>query len=311
MVAARRGRPSSALMQAALTAAEHGHHVFPLHPRAKTPAYKKDWRSHATVDPDRIRHIWRQRPYNVGLACEPSGLLVIDLDPAHGEQAPAPWTGLSHGHEVLAAIAAEAGHPYPGQTYTVATPSDGRHLYFRAPHIPQLPNTAGTLGWRIDTRGHGGYIVAAGSILPHGAYTVIDPRPPQPLPSWLITRLTPAPPPPRRPTHIDVSSISRYVQKALHEQAARVRAAARGQRHTALLKAANSLGRIVGAEVVDEHNRPLPAILDYNTAYTVLYNAALTHLGIEGFTDDEAIRTITDGLHHGSTHARRITLHHT
>ncbi|WP_433206747.1 bifunctional DNA primase/polymerase [Nocardia sp. CA-107356] len=310
MVASRRSRHSARLMQAALTAAEHGHHVFPLRTLAKTPAYKEHWLHHATADPDEVRRIWRERPYNVGIACAPSGLYVIDLDPSHGEQAPAPWAGLAHGREVLVAIAQDAGHPFPGSTYTVATPSSGLHLYFRAPTTIRLPNTSGTVGWRIDTRGDGGYIVAAGSVLPHGNYTVIDPRPPQPLPAWLITKLTPPPLPTRRPSRpVDIDRANRYVQVALHAQADRVRAAPRGQRHTILLLAANSLGRIVGADILDENRQPLAlGILDYSTAYAVLYDAASTHIGIDDFTDTEAARTITDGLNHGSAHSRQITL---
>jgi hypothetical protein len=55
----------------------------------------------------------------------------------------------------------------PDRTYTVATASGGEHLYFRQPVGLQLRNTQGEhgsgLGWCIDTRGHGGFVVAAGS----------------------------------------------------------------------------------------------------------------------------------------------------
>ena len=54
------------------------------------------------------------------------------------------------------------------------------------------------LGWLIDTRGHGGYVVAPGSYvdLPDGTgrYEVIYDRTPAPLPDWLCALLT-APPP--------------------------------------------------------------------------------------------------------------------
>ncbi|WP_181063634.1 bifunctional DNA primase/polymerase [Nocardia nova] len=309
MVATRRGRPSTALMQAALTAAAHGHHVFPLHPRAKTPAYEGDWLLHATTDPDLIRGIWRERPYNIGIACAPSELYVIDLDPAHGVTAPAPWTGLTHGRDVLTALAERAGHPYPGDTYTVATPSGGWHLYFHAPTTVRLPNTAGTLGWRIDTRGDGGYVVAAGSVLRHGTYTVVNPRSPQPVPAWLITRLTRPPRPPRPPRTVDVGHTHRYVQVALRVQSDRVRHAPRGERHTILVSAAYSLGRLVGADILDDRGHVIgQGILDYQTAYDVLREAAATHIGVENFTDTEAERTIIDGLDHGSAQRHQIRL---
>ena len=46
---------------------------------------------------------------------------------------PARFNGAQHGSDVLAMLAAEAGAVEPTDTYTVATPSGGRHLYFRAP----------------------------------------------------------------------------------------------------------------------------------------------------------------------------------
>jgi hypothetical protein len=60
-------------------------------------------------------------------------------------------------------LAADAGERYPGHTFTVTTPSGGRHLYFRIPTDVAVRNAVGRLGWKIDTRGSGGF-VAAGSI---------------------------------------------------------------------------------------------------------------------------------------------------
>lgn len=64
------------------------------------------------------------------------------------------------------------------------TPSGGAHLYYRAPEGAELRNTCGRLGWRIDTRAHGGYVLAAGSRLsgPAGArYEVLRDQAPAPL----------------------------------------------------------------------------------------------------------------------------------
>ena len=51
------------------------------------------------------------------------------------------------------------------------------------------------LGWLIDTRGHGGYVVAPGSVvdLPGGGtgqYEAVYDRPPAPLPDWITALLT-------------------------------------------------------------------------------------------------------------------------
>ena len=57
-----------------------------------------------------------------------------------------------------------------------------------------LRNTAGRLGWKIDTRGHGGFVVAAGSLRRDGRYRITRHREIAPLPAWLTRALTPATP---------------------------------------------------------------------------------------------------------------------
>ena len=138
----------------------------------------------------------RPRPYNIGIATGPSGLLVIDLDkPKPGEVPPPRWAlpGITDGADVLAALCERHGQPFPWETFMVRTRRGGLHLYFTAPPGVRLGNTSGRnergLGWLIDTRGHGGYVVAPGSFvdLPDGTgrYEVIYDRPPAPLPEWL------------------------------------------------------------------------------------------------------------------------------
>ncbi|WP_425297260.1 bifunctional DNA primase/polymerase [Nocardia abscessus] len=67
-------------------------------------------------------------------------------------------------------------------------------LYYRAPRTPALRNTIARLGWRIDSRGHGGYVVAAGSQLPEGLYRRLADRAPILLPQWLSGLLSPPAP---------------------------------------------------------------------------------------------------------------------
>lgn len=133
-------------------------------------------------------------PWNVAVSTGSSGLLVIDLDAGRGASAPPQWAGAHGGYDVLERLAAAAGEPPPSDTYTVATPG-GLHLYFRQPSGVRLRNTQGALGWRIDTRGHGGYVIAAGSVRPEGLYRVAKRSPVAELPDWLITVLTPPPAP--------------------------------------------------------------------------------------------------------------------
>ena len=108
-----------------------------LVPGKKMPAVEKDWEHAATTDHLTIARIWRQAPYNIGVATGPSRLLVVDLDlPKHpADLPPDPWRsrGAVTGADVLALVADDAGSPATPATYTVTTPSGGQHLYFRQP----------------------------------------------------------------------------------------------------------------------------------------------------------------------------------
>jgi hypothetical protein len=103
-----------------------------------------------------------------------SGLAVIDIDGPQGEAA---WADLCE----------RFGEPPP--TYEVRTPRGGRHLYFTG----ELPNTVQKLGAKIDTRGVGGFVVAAGSRTVAGPKTVdgdyvaLNDLAPAALPAWVGT----------------------------------------------------------------------------------------------------------------------------
>ncbi|MFI6041909.1 bifunctional DNA primase/polymerase [Nocardia sp. NPDC051321] len=275
----------TALLDAAIDNAGRGFHIFPLHPGTKVPVIEH-WQDKATRDLDRIRRWWRRWPSdNVAAACLPSGLHVLDLDTRHGHRS-SPRPSLDpDGRDALAKLAAQHHQPLPIPTYTVQTPSTGLHLYYRAPPTPVLRNTIARLGPHIDSRGSGGYVVAAGSVLPHGTYQLLDDRPPISLPSWLTELL--APPPAAHPpqTGIAVHHPDAYIQAAVSNQCARIRNARTGTRHREVLLAANSLGRLVGA-----------GLLGYIHAETALLDATAVHVGVDDFTAAEAHRTIADGL---------------
>ncbi|SHF82094.1 bifunctional DNA primase/polymerase [Streptoalloteichus hindustanus] len=290
------GTPADRLLRAAMSAAERGWPVMPLYPRSKR-AVLRDWEHRATVDPETIRHWWAAQPYNIGIATGPAGLVVLDLDDAHGQPPPEPWAaeGVAHGRDVLAVLARRAGAPPPPRTYTVATPRGGEHRYFLAPAHHHLRCTVGSLGWRVDTRASGGYVTGAGSVHNGRIYTVADPSPVAPLPEWLVTALTP--PPPREPAHPHLPSrrADAYLRAIVEDEADRVAHAVVGERNTTLFKAAATLGSLVAGGELDEH-----------TARAVLDDAAATHLGVEGFTATESARTIDSGLRHGARQPRRL-----
>ncbi|MFI8314540.1 bifunctional DNA primase/polymerase [Streptomyces microflavus] len=254
-------RAPSALLCAALQAAERDWHVFPLRPRDKRPALHgetscpatgdctsghRKWEQRATTDPDRIRKAWSTGAFNVGLATGPSGLVVVDLDPVKAKDP----KGTPDGVTSLQALCERAGQTVPA-TYRTRTASGGHHLYFTAPPGARLGNSAGKLGTHIDTRAHGGYVLAPGSTLPHGTYDVVDPTEPVPLPEWLHILLTPR----QASRGLMVASVpvraSRYAAAALKAETAAVAEAGEGSRNWTLIRAARALGRFIPSGDLD------------------------------------------------------------
>ncbi|GGU59086.1 bifunctional DNA primase/polymerase [Lentzea flava] len=162
-----------------------------------------------------------------------------------------------------------------------------------------MRNTVGLLGWRIDSRGHGGFIVAAGSVLRTGRYRVESDRPIADLPAWLLPLLTP---PTRAPEPIDAAVLGDTALPWPNGAAATTTCAPSPAgwppRRSAsaaapLLRAAATLGRLVaGGEY------------DHDEAAAALHQAAAR---LRGFPAREATRTITDGLTWGAQRPRRLS----
>ncbi|MDT7785199.1 MAG: hypothetical protein QOF58_3618 [Pseudonocardiales bacterium] len=304
-----RRRPAPRLMGVALAAALSGLYVFPLWPRSKTPCLHGKrrcqgtgvcaeghlgWEQRATIDPDLIRYWWGASPTsNVGIACGPSNLYVLDLDAAHGEEPPPEWAEAQHGSDVLARLAEQAGQPYPDDTYTVISPTPSKHLYFEVDEDFPLRNTAGRAGWRIDSRGAGGFIVAAGSMRRDGLYTVARRAPIAPFPLWLVPHFTPPPrPEPELIVFGDVRPLSDARRQAyLDSVAATVANAGPGTAHDTLVRAAFTLGRLVGGgEFTDDDARGALHIAAQQRRIPV----------------QEADSAISDGLEAGHRSPRRL-----
>ncbi len=190
----------------ALHMAGEGHAVFPIctpvptggcqqHGRDCGEAGKRplirDNLGRATTDPASIAKWWHRWPTaNIGIACQASGLVVVDPD-AHGMEA---WRRLVDEHPDLSA------------TRTVQTGGDGLHVYYRAGDMP-VRNSASRIAPGIDVRGDGGYVVAPGSLHASGKRYLADAVPIAPFPSILremVTRnrapLRTAPLPAKQPT---------------------------------------------------------------------------------------------------------------
>ncbi|MFG2128346.1 bifunctional DNA primase/polymerase [Streptomyces sp. NPDC048751] len=249
------------LLAWALEAARRDWHVIPLRQQDKRPAGHaqkycpgtgrctgghKTPEERATTDHDLLVAAWAHRPYNIGIATGPSGLLVVDLDTLK----PNDPKGTPDGATSLQALCERAGHAAPS-TYRVRTARGGEHLYFTQPPGARLHSTAGRLAKKIDTRGWGGYVVAAGSTTPDGAYTVLDDRPPIVLPDWLHEALKP----PQRPAQaasVPLTTRARgYAAAALRGEVDNVAHAADGARNATVLRAARALGRLVASGDLD------------------------------------------------------------
>jgi hypothetical protein len=192
-------------------------------------------------------------------------------------------------------LAEQAGQPAPLDTYTVTTPTGGAHLYFTAPAELTMRNTASALGWRIDTRANGGFVVVAGSVREQGYYTVTNPAAITELPAWLAAALTPPPAPEvtAEPLGLPRRRASTYVRAIVDSEAYAVATAGTGTRHHTRLKAARTLGRLVGGDELDEQS-----------AYDALRDAAHHHIGNE-CTEYEVDQDIRNGLAYGRQLPRR------
>lgn len=307
------------LLDAALWAAEQGWPVFPLKPRGSFPALHsredcpqtgacadghRTWEQRATDQPARIHGCWTHDDYNVGLATGPGGLCVIDMDvPKPGKPVPDRWAqqGAQSGMDVFLLVCADAGQTPPLDTFTVTTPSGGTHLYYTAPQDVELRITQGErghgLGWGIDTRAWGGYVVAPGSTRRDGTYTITNTQAPAPLPRWLVNRLTPDPLPPQQPSNVTPISgrRSKFLQSAINSEIERVTNAEQGGRNFALYCAANALGQLVAGGALDEQE-----VTD------LLLHAAQSHVAVGAYRWIQARKTIASGLRAGAKRPRKV-----
>lgn len=164
------------MLEAALSCFRRGWSVIPLIPRGKRPLVR--WAPYQRIRADEAKlTAWFRRwpEANLGIVTgEISGLVVLDVDPAHG------------GGESLTRLEAETG-PLP-RTAQALSGGGGRHFYFSHPRQPS-PNRAGVRPG-LDLRGDGGYVTAPPSVHPSGrpyAWVVSpDEAPLAPLPAWLM-----------------------------------------------------------------------------------------------------------------------------
>ena len=133
--------------------AQDGFRVFPIKANGKTPAVD-DWDERATTDLRQIQAWWSGNPrLNVGVATG-GKFAVVDADVPKKP-------GDADGRPSLDML--KLLHMPP--SFGVATPSGGEHLYVEVEHEVRngVKHSKDYPG--IDTRGMGGYVVGAGSVV--------------------------------------------------------------------------------------------------------------------------------------------------
>jgi KaiC/GvpD/RAD55 family RecA-like ATPase len=162
-------------LQAALDLAEAGFAVFPARAANKRP-HVKDWQTIATTDPAQIRRWWKKWPDAMPaiLTGRRNSVAVLDLD-------------LKDGKDGGAALRALGLDPDTLSTCTVATPSGGRHLYFRWPEglgCSPPDDESGKPLHGVDVRGQGGFVIAPGASHGRGRYRLLEGALAGDLPDW-------------------------------------------------------------------------------------------------------------------------------
>ena len=205
----------------------------------------------ATTDPEEIKRRWTINPNaGVGIATgRVGGILVVDLDTQEG-----------HGRDGYASLAKlVVGKDTIPKTLSVATPSGGRHLYFKYPAGRSIKNGASKIAQGIDHRGNGGYVNAVPSVRPDGAYSWEHPIglvEPTDCPDWLLDLMEKKPPPTLSerampPFPLKATYGSEWANAALTAEITALWAAPAGQRNDQLNKSAFSLGQIVAGGGLD------------------------------------------------------------
>lgn len=267
------------LGDAALGCAARGWPVFPVAARGKAPLTRRGLYD-ASTDLATLRAWWAARPdANIGVR---TGVAfdVLDVD----------------GDEGVDELEARCGGGDVPPGPVVLTPGRGLHIYV----APTGKSNRVRFAPGFDWRGIGGYVVVPPSIGANGVryrWWPDDQQRIEPCPGWLLAALNG--PEPARGDSQPVTGAPRpfpaprgsspYAAAALDAESERVASAVEGTRNDTLVRAAFSVGQLVGA-----------GQLDPGHVASRLLGAALAC----GLNDREARRTITSGLEAGITHPR-------
>ena len=245
------------MLQHALKAQARGLHIFPVAAGDKVPhRLAGKWGETATNDAGRIAQFWTQvdPAANIGVACKPSELLVIDLDVAKEDWnlRDTEWSYLHDAYgprvngtdlwdEMIYKL--DRDNPANWGTYSVRTGSGGTHLYYQWPEHWGQQSQASPVKGVVDVRGNGGqwggYVLAEGSRTAAGPYEPLPTlRGPVLAPEWIRQLVTPKP---KIQTPRRVSGIQQPAAVSWSGLVDSVRNAGEGNRNNALLWAARAM----------------------------------------------------------------------
>jgi len=259
------------LMDAALEYAARGWRVFPCRPGTKTPATERGFYD-ASIDPVVIRAWWKNTP-NANIAVwtgTVSGLYAIDVD--------------------------DPSHPFINMlpaTLCSRTPRGGSHFLYALSE--PLPGTVGSnpddaknkFGYKVDSRGDGGYLLLAPSVVDGKPYTWIDAAAPlAPLPQFILDIMRPkkAERIPYIPSTVTGHGTSKWGTRTLELVCADMAAANEGGRNNTLNTCSFRVAQAVAGGHIDEWE-----------ARNALLDAAVS----TGLPEKEAKRTIDSGFKGG------------
>jgi hypothetical protein len=204
------------------------------------------WQNRATIDRTLIDRWWSRSPdANVAIATgSVSGIFVFDVDGPEGERT---------------LVELERRHGPLPELYPMQWTGGGRggwQAFFAYPEGRTISNSAGRLGPKLDTRGEGGYVLAAPNVTAEAYRWEVDRAPgvlpPEPAPDWLVDLLDP--PPAERPAYTadhHEHDGDRYVLRALEAELALIASAPDGRRNEQLNESAFNLFRFVLEDRLD------------------------------------------------------------
>jgi hypothetical protein len=160
----------------AMALAARGFRVFKLEVWGKHPVVE-NWPESASCDAETVRAMWtlpwgEALDNNVGILAG-GDLMVIDVDMKNGAHGDASLDYLVDSLELDV------------RTFTVRTPTGGRHIYFRTNGV-EVRNSVRALRPGLDVRGWHGFVVGPGSETWQGRYEILADKPIAMAPAWLV-----------------------------------------------------------------------------------------------------------------------------